>query len=370
MLTTKWVDNIEWSVLSSFLDELCPTNSGPFLTSHFLQSWVISKQASLCAFVLFEDEKPVCMVLIGRQTKRKFGFKINVAVLNQAGNAIDDQIWIEYNSLIGNSQYHSIFFNELINALANRKFDMLSVSMSEGDHNYISQHQQRYINKHTILGYTTQLNRHTTQASLTEKLSANSRSKVRRSERKLRERFGELRIEVADNDEQRHAFFNDLSKIHIARWGSTPEGSGFENSVFLKTIKKLAFEHYEFTDIAKVTAGEFVLGYTLNFIFNDTVYFYCSGINNILNDKHIKPGYTMHLHLMAYYAALGYRQYDFMGGDSQYKRTLADKTVEFNSVSLTLDTLTGRAIRAANKLVKGFRKFKALLKPSLGSHQQ
>lgn len=364
------MDNIDWSILSSFLDKLCPTNNGPFLTSHFLESWVTSRQASLSTFVMFKNEKPVCMVLIGRHIKRKFGLKINVAVLNQAGNAIDDQIWVEYNSLIGNSQYYSIFFNELINALANRNFDILSISMLEEEHSYISQHQQRYINRQTIFGYVTELNMHTTQALLTEKLSANSRSKVRRSERKLRERFGELRIEIAKNNEQRHAFFNNLSKLHVAKWGNTPEGSGFENSVFLETIKKLTFKHREFTEIAMVSAGEFVLGYTMNFIFKDTVYFYCSGINTTLNDQHIKPGYTMHLHLMAHYAALGYKQYDFMGGDSQYKRTLADKTVEFKSVSLTLDTLTGKAIRTANKLVKGSKKIKALLASSQGSHQQ
>lgn len=319
---------------------------------------------------MFDNEKPVCMVLIGRQIKRKFGLKINVAVLNQAGNAVDDQVWIEYNSLIGDSHYHSIFFNELINALSNRNFDILSISMIQGEQSYISQQQRRYIDNQTIFGYVTKLDNQATQALLTEKLSANSRSKVRRSERKLRERFGDLRIEIAHSNEQRHEFFNDLSKIHIRKWGNTPEGSGFENSVFLKTLKKLTFKHCEFTEIAKVSAGEFVLGYTLNFIFNDTVYFYCSGINDTLNHQHIKPGYTMHLHLMAHYAALGYKQYDFMGGDSQYKRTLADKTVEFKSVSLTLDTLTGKAIRTANEIKKSIKSFSVLSTPSPDSHQQ
>ncbi len=70
---------------------------------------------------------------------------------------------------------------------------------------------------------------------------------------------------------------------------------------------------------------------------------YCSGINYAFQNKKIKPGYSMHFLLMQFYRNKGFQWYDFLGGESQYKKSLSSEIYEFSNLTFYPASLLGNA---------------------------
>lgn len=48
---------------------------------------------------------------------------------------------------------------------------------------------------------------------------------------------------------------------------------------------------------------------------NESVYFYCLGINVLFFEGKVKFGYIFYCKVMVYFVEKGFKFYDFMGGD-------------------------------------------------------
>ena len=69
-------------------------------------------------------------------------------------------------------------------------------------------------------------------------------------------------------------------------------------------------------------AGDHTVGILYNFVINDHIAFYQSGIS-YGTDSRQKPGLLTHACAIQAYVDGGYSEYDFMGRETQYKRSLA-----------------------------------------------
>lgn len=258
--------------------------------------------------------------------------------LNQTGDPRDDQVWIEHNNIYCPPALHNDCVNALVTYFSRQSAVIqLYVSMtSEPTHwTTCARQNQLAISTLSIPAYKTRLQpEYRDTEALIATLSKNSRGQLRRSIKKLTTKYGEIAIHEAKTAEERADFFQQLASNHIQKWAQTEEGSGFTNPVFVAHHQSIIDQNPENVSILRVTAGPRLLGYTYNLIWQNTVYFYCSGISEDPLDKHIKPGYVTHLFAMAYYAQRGLTCYDFLGGESQYKKSLASQRYDFYQLSV------------------------------------
>lgn len=175
-------------------------------------------------------------------------------------------------------------------------------------------------------------------------LSANTRGALRRTERKLTERFGPVSAVAAENIEQRLAFFRELARLHSAAWRDREGHSGaFGHQVLLDFHEKLiSAPNAADIELLRFTAGPKVLGYAYNFIWRGISYFYQSGFDYAACRDCGSPGLLMLSKAVQWSYAAGRSCFDFMAGDSQYKRQLRTHEGELTWVAIDRDTFGTR----------------------------
>jgi CelD/BcsL family acetyltransferase involved in cellulose biosynthesis len=90
---------------------------------------------------------------------------------------------------------------------------------------------------------------------------------------------------------------------------------------FHEQLIRNRFEYHEI-QLLRIKSGGNTLGCLYNFVYKDNVSFYQSGMNYDL-DKRLKPGLVAHAEAIRHNAAAGRQTYDFLGGGSRYKMSLA-----------------------------------------------
>ena len=104
----------------------------------------------------------------------------------------------------------------------------------------------------------------------------------------------------------------------------------------------------------RVSAGSRTVGVFFYLLAGETVYFYLQGVQPETDSK-LKPGLMSHALLMQHFLERGASVYDFMGGDSQYKRQLADRTTSFMVLHWHNGALRFRLEDAARALRNRYR---------------
>ena len=154
-------------------------------------------------------------------------------------------------------------------------------------------------------------------------LSKNTRSNIRRARKGL-SKLGPLRLISADKVESALAFYEDLVAMHQESWQKRGEPGAFANN-WLKDFHKSLIES-RFTageiQLLRIVCGEETVGCLYNFVCQGKVYYYQSGFNYRDFGKY-KPGLICHSLAIPYNASLGHRTYNFLAGDSQYKKSLS-----------------------------------------------
>ncbi len=153
------------------------------------------------------------------------------------------------------------------------------------------------------------------------RLSANTRSQLRRSARRYGE-IGPLQLTRAETPAQRHAFLRALAVLHQAAWTARGRPGAFAGEGFTRFHHAL-IDRTEAVDLLRVTAGEAVVGYLHGFCHRGRVCAYQSGFDYPGAPQHGKPGMTCHMLAIERYAREGHAVYDFLAGADRYKTSLA-----------------------------------------------
>lgn len=155
-------------------------------------------------------------------------------------------------------------------------------------------------------------------------LSSNTRSQIRRSIKEY-EKIGHLQLTQASHTAQAQLFLRELTELHQRHWISRGEAGAFGSEYFRKFHQRLIERNFARGEIQllRISAGDHDLAYLYSFVRDGRIYFYQSGFDYDLIEKHSRPGLVAHVLSVQHNAQLGNKIYDFMAGDSRYKLNLA-----------------------------------------------
>ena len=347
------VDKVELLKLLKPFSEIEELNINPFLGFAWQYSWISSLPVLPQLIVFKNDNKFVGYAFYS--ARKLFPFvSLKHCFLNQMGNSECDQVWVEFNDIICiedfRSECISLFIDKVLKHNNIAKFSLSMCSAPEAwvqaaqDKNFTYQIEQ-------TPGYRTSLASIRCVEDVLRGVSRNSRGKINRATREAEASFGKLSIKKYEKAEAEE-FLNRLGQLHKKQWINTPLGSGFANKYFLEHHKTLCNDFFDCVDLVEVRAGDTLLGLSYNLIHKNRVYFYCSGINESAKRDKLKPGYIMHILLMSYYGELGYEFYDFMAGDSQYKRSLSSEDYSLYTLELYKNNITIKFGRSFFRFIK------------------
>jgi CelD/BcsL family acetyltransferase involved in cellulose biosynthesis len=162
---------------------------------------------------------------------------------------------------------------------------------------------------------------------LESSISANTRGHIRRSRRTYEQDSGPITLAKATSVREAGDFLDELAHLHNTRRNSKGEEGSFESNHVITFHRKLLNRLWDkaCVDMVRLRAGSKDIGYLYNFLYRGKVYFFQSGFVFEQNQK-LKPGLVMHAAAIDQYRADGQHEYDFLAGDSQYKRSLAKES--------------------------------------------
>ena len=320
----------EWVKLANMAE------SGVFLSWEWVSNWAHFVQNQLFLCTVRASGQLVSMGFFTLvDVSRHSVMQVKQLRLHSTGVPETDQVWPEYNGMLIYPGYEASVYGGLVAFLETTSFKWDELVVGPVTSEVFS--MLKPFKLHTVElwqapAYKVDFsNISKLQAGYLESLSKNTRQQIRRSMNHYRKE-GELIVRCATTKADAIGFFNSLGVIHKQRWG---QESGFQNHFFTRFHLLMIERCYDSgtVELLKLEANGKVLGYLYNFIFSNTAYFYMSGICPSIKNK-LKPGLVFHSLCIDRYIENGLDGYDFLGGDSQYKRSLSNhrEILEINSL--------------------------------------
>ncbi|MCP4988804.1 MAG: GNAT family N-acetyltransferase [Colwellia sp.] len=307
------------------------SNCSVFLSWQWIGNWLDLVTDKVFLVEAYREDEIVGLGFFVEKTRKVFRcFSIKQWWLHRTGIQQQDQIWLEYNDFLLNEACSVAVRGKMIKAIAD--FDqsvkevIIGLSASERIESFTRSFTKFNFLSASIVkakGYLAALSC-SKEDYLRNTLSKNTRGQVSRS-KKLLQSQGALTFKVVSEPEKLVELYPKIASIHIDKWQTTNEGSGFSNSVFESFHKSIALHNTnEIVQVAVLMLNEEELGYLVNFVYNNKVYFYLSALQQSPDNK-IKIGLTLHSEAIRYYAEKGIESYDFLGGDARYKQSLSNQ---------------------------------------------
>ncbi|PCI59669.1 MAG: hypothetical protein COB35_10915 [Gammaproteobacteria bacterium] len=303
------------------------SNYNVFLSWLWIGHWLDLVTDKLFLIEAYRDDEVVGLGFFVEKKRYALGFyPIKQWWLHRTGHQHQDQIWIEYNDFLLNSSIADEVRKEMIEQVKiyspSVKEYIIGLS-SSSVLNEFSQNFSYQKNDIKTTGYLVDLTK-IEKPFLTEVVSKNTRSQINRSKKLLCEQGG-LSYQVVSEKDELLKLLPNIAKIHIDLWQNTLEGSGFDNAIFKKFHTQL-IKHMinQEVQISILSLNDEILGYLMNFVINNKVYFYLSAINKN-KDNRIKTGLILHSEAIQHYLDQGMSSYDFLGGEARYKQSLSNR---------------------------------------------
>jgi CelD/BcsL family acetyltransferase involved in cellulose biosynthesis len=300
-----------------------------FLSWGWIENWLAclppDEQPQLA--VIFKDNRTQAAFFIKKTTMHRHHLiKSRVWHINTVGKNRYDNVWIEYNQFLCRP-FFAIPFVEILSALPEPWDEVwlpgLDSNFFPGNtidktKPYVSLIQDQSASPYVDLVKVRQ------KGDYLSLISSNTRSQIRRAGRLYTKTYGSIELEIADSLEAAFTIFDELVSLHSATWQKrqtiSPFAAGYVQKFHKRLIEK-RFEHGEI-QLLRLRAGAHTVGILYNLVLKGRVYFYQSGMNYEA-DKRLKPGLVTHAEAISHNAASGNIIYDFLGGASRYKKSLA-----------------------------------------------
>ena len=301
-----------------------------FLRWAWVENWLASLPPGLDLRLAVAGTvaQPEAGCFIGCRRRWRHGlFPVRECHLNATGFPAYDNLWIEYNTVPG----RSLTWSDLLAALPEGwdEFHLPGLDMAAFPGNALGMAPPGL---HGTLGKAIPSpgvdleavrRREAEGGDYLDLLGRNTRGQIRRSWRQAEANWGPVRLEEAGDAKAGVAFLERLAAIHQQSWRERGEPGVFGEEWFLGFHRRLVERHFgEGVQLLALRAGEQELGYLYNLVADGRVLFYQCGIPR-LADNRIKPGLMAHTAAIRHNAARGHALYDFLGGDTRYKQSLA-----------------------------------------------
>jgi len=328
-----------------------------FLSWQWVKAWLISFSPDVKLLVAKCEEEVVALALVTEKGEVRHGLlRSRVLRFGRTGNPIEDQIWPEYGGILIADGHQDTLPAQLVEYLCRQGgWDEIELAATP------DQELEKYqisplisVEKWSAPSYGVDLDcLSANQQSFSSSLSRNTRYQINRCRKRYLKRE-QLRFEVLNTFDSIESVWPLMADLHRQRWDHTPEKSGFSNPGFVGFHKRLieAACTMGLVEVCVLWQGDRFIGGLLNYLYKNRVYFYLSALVQE-QDAHLKPGLLLHSYAIEDYLSRGFDFYDFMGGDSQYKRSLGTEHCVLRTLSLQ---------RKSNMLMaeRGLRRLKNL----------
>ncbi len=182
-------------------------------------------------------------------------------------------------------------------------------------------------------------------------LGSRTRKSMRRSRRSY-ERRGPLEFKVATTVTEAQAFLDRLMVLHEAKWHAEGWPGNFADPLvrsFRRDLVRSGIESGE-VQVTRTTAGGDEVGYLYNLVYRNRVISLDMGLCYEDNND-LQPGRISDWLNVEHYAAQGYDTFDYLGGDTQYKRSIGNKREELVWLLLRRDRLFDRVEERARHVL-------------------
>ncbi|MFT3929893.1 MAG: GNAT family N-acetyltransferase [Spongiibacteraceae bacterium] len=318
--------------LESTWRALEPEADGSFFVSwSWIGPWLNlpHRPSNLCVFQSYAGDTLVALAILHSDTHyRRRVFRSKTVSINEALDETFNMV-IEYNGLLVRRGHEENAYRQLMSVLAQESWDEIKVSHVP---------YRIYQAFEALISATPALKLHdegqhstwiasldgvTDIDSIIAPLSKNRRWQIRRSIKEY-EKEGPLSIVSASTKEQALEFFDRLGVLHTERWNRVGEAGSFANPLwvqFHRAMINAIFDRGEI-QILRMSCGERAIGYIYNFVWRKQVLMLQSGFATESSNV-LRPGYLSHIFAMQLNSQLGNTHYDFLMGESEYKRVLA-----------------------------------------------
>jgi len=173
-------------------------------------------------------------------------------------------------------------------------------------------------------------------------LSRNTRYQIRRAIREYEKR-GPLQLTVARDLPTTQDLLARLQERHQQYWTQKGQPGAFSTrwvKDFHDRLVSTRFSNGEI-QLIEVRCGEDTIAYLYNFVWQNKVYCYQSGLL-FEENSHLKPGLVAHTLAIEHNLAAGNDYYDFLMGRERYKKNLGNTNTDMIWISLRKNLLRYR----------------------------
>lgn len=309
----------------------CPSSF--FLSWEWISAWLetLPKELEMNLIIGYLDDEIAVSYFLGkRKITRNYLFQYRIASLNSTGDEYLDELTIEYNgALIAPGVDINVIrdmctefsgdWDELIVPGVTGKLYKEIEKLKEKRDNSLREIDIDYCNSYYVgLDKVREVG-----LDYFKLLSANRRQQIRRSLKEYR-KGGEIQVEVAGSTDEAMSMLDALAELHQQEWRKRGKEGSFSNEYFYRFHRSLIKKSFSsnIIQLMHIFNDDGTIGYLYNFLYGNNVLFYQCGFDYIDNN-HARPGLIAHYLAVLMNAELGYDTYDFLAGDSQYKKSLA-----------------------------------------------
>jgi CelD/BcsL family acetyltransferase involved in cellulose biosynthesis len=327
------------------VDELAPTwialhaASGRsfFLSWPWISTWLTALPAAFRPQLLsiHLDNRLIAMALIAKQNVRRHVLlNSRTWALNVTARPEFDSIFIEHNDLLVHKENRSVAWSAWASSLADgsREWDEIKLNGVSPDvvevwrtARFRVQEDMCLTSRYVALDDV----RHGSSDYISS-LGKNTRARIRSTQRAFENKFGPVRLVLARDRREALQFYADLKTLHQETWIARGSKGAFANRFLDAFHSSLIANHFDdgVIQLARVYAGTHTLGLLYNFVQSGAVSMYQCGFDYSVVDSPNKqsPGMLVHALLIQHCIDLGLERYDFLAGDNQYKRVLANRS--------------------------------------------
>ena len=310
------------------------TNCAYFLSWGWIGNWLKALPVSSTPLLLTATEagEIIGLAVVFSRTLRRHGVIVSrAAYLNKTGDDTLDEITIEYNGFLAESHNHARVTRTAFDYFISNGWDEVYIDAAQSPDalTFPTDYSWNVRRRMPWMGYAVNLQKiRASGTTYLDVLSGNMRHQIRHALQEYA-KLGPLRVECAKHDKQdTESWLEELTRLHQIYWVRKGMPGAFSNSFFNRFHASLVAERTSAGEIQvlRVGFGDHWIGYLYNFCWNGVVHNYQSGFNYDLLPRKNWPGTITQFAAIEFNLRHGANYYDFLGGDSQQKRSLSTET--------------------------------------------
>lgn len=320
-------------------DLLTKSNHSFFLSIDWIFTWLsaLPKKQKIICVVGYKNNEPHLAFFIGvRERIRDKLFLTQSLYLNTTGVEYYDELTIEYNSILIsshiNEETYPLVWSDILKFLDTFiNWDELYISGATEQMHFLCDEMIKVhaetlqcVVRSKVNSYYVDLKKiRANNMDYSSLVSSRKRAHIRRSIKEY-EKDGNIKISQAETIEDAISMLNGLAELHQKEWNKRGQPGSFSNEFFFNFHKRLIKNSFENgrIQLLKFYNDSYTICYMYSFVYGKDILGYQFGYKHF-NNKKIQPG-VVSLYLASIYnAEMNYNKFDFLAGESQYKKSLS-----------------------------------------------